>query len=83
MSARSLFIRGNTMALLWRTLILTVGVVIPLYIGVDWMLVRAGLFSAIKWRAIVIGALLFAVGSYWQARRTRLARAGIAPDGEG
>lgn len=71
------------MSLPWRTLVLTVGVVIPLYIGVDWMLVRTGLFPAIKWRAIVIGAMIFAVGSYWQARRATVARAGIAPDGDG
>lgn len=80
---QSVIIYEIAMSLRWRTLILTAGVVIPLYIGFDWLLVRAGVFPAIKWRGVLIGAMIFAVGSYWRARRTTGAPAGIAPAVDG
>jgi hypothetical protein len=52
-----------------RTLVLTVGVVLPVFIGLDWLAVRAGLVPEIPWRAIGFGAVIFAIGSHWSARR--------------
>ena len=60
---------SNAMSQLMRTLVQTIGVVIPGFIGLDWLAVRAGLFPEIPWRAIGFGAVIFAVGSHWSAQR--------------
>ena len=57
------------MSLLMRPLVLTIGVVLPVFIGLDWLAVRAGLWHEIPWRGVGFGAVIFAVGTFSSARR--------------